>query len=185
MKIGYARISTNSQEASAQKDALEAAGCTRIFEETASGASRDRAVLAEMMRSLRDGDTLVVTKLDRVARSLTHLLEIMESLNEAGVGFRSLTEEINTTTPGGRLVFHVMAAIGEFERDLIRERTAAGLKAARQRGRVGGRPRKMTNDKVTAAQRLLAPGTPVRDVADMWGISVPTLYRWCPGPGRA
>lgn len=184
MRVGYARVSTSDQSLSGQLDVLNAAGCDRVYEETASGTCADRPVLAEVMRMLRGGDTLVVFKLDRVARSLPHLLEIMKSLNETGVGFRSLTEEINTTTPGGRLVFHVMAAISEFERDLIRERTAAGLKAAKARGRTGGRPRKMTDEKVKAAKRLLSSGTPVRDVADMLGISIPTLYRWCPGSVR-
>jgi len=184
MRIGYARISTTDQTMAAQHDALTSAGCDRVYEETASGARNDRPVLGEVIRSLRDGDTLVVYKLDRVARSLPHLLEIMDTLKNAGAGFQSLTEEINTTTPGGRLVFHVMAAISEFERDLIGERTAAGLKAAKARGRIGGRPRKMTGDKIKAAERLLASGTPVRDVADMLSISVPTLYRWCPGSAR-
>jgi len=184
MEIGYARVSTQEQNPAAQLDALTQAGCDRVYEERASGARKDRPVLAEVLRTLRTGDTLVVFKLDRVARSLPHLLEIMSALNQDGVGFKSLTEEINSTTPGGRLVFHVMAAISEFERDLIRERTAAGLKAAKARGRVGGRPRKMTTDKVKAAERLLASGTPVRDVANMFSVSVPTLYRWCHGSAR-
>ena len=184
MKIGYARVSTQDQNLSAQLDALTQAGCNRVYEETASGARSDRPVLAEVMRTLRGGDTLMVFKLDRIARSLPHLLEIMETLNQTGAGFRSLTEEINTTTPGGRLVFHVMAAISEFERDLIRERTAAGLKAAKARGRIGGRPRKMTGEKIRAAEKLLSSGTPVRDVAEMLSVSVPTLYRWCPGSAR-
>lgn len=177
MDIGYARVSTQDQNTDAQIDALTNAGCSRVYEEIASGSRRDRPVLAEVLRTVRQGDTLTVFKLDRVARSLPHLLAIMEHLSSEGVGFRSLTEEINTTTPGGRLVFHVMAAISEFERDLIRERTAAGLKAARARGRTGGRPRKMTAEKIKAAERLLASGTPVRDVADMFSVSVPTLYR--------
>lgn len=184
MQIGYARVSTRDQNLSAQLDALRKAGCFRVYEETASGARSDRPVLAEVMRTLREGDTLVVFKLDRVARSLTHLLGIMDTLSDVGIGFRSLTEDINTTTPGGRLVFHVMAAISQFERDLIRERTSAGLKAAKARGRTGGRPRKMTGEKVEAATRLLSSGTPVRDVADILGVSVPTLYRWCPGSAR-
>lgn len=184
MQIGYARVSTRDQNLSAQLDALTQAGCIRVYEEKASGARSDRPVLAEVMRTLRDGDTLVVFKLDRVARSLPHLLETMDTLNQTGVGFRSLTEDINTTTPGGRLVFHVMAAISEFEREIIRERTAAGLKAAKARGRTGGRPRKMTAEKIKAAEKLLSTGTPVRDVAAMFNVSVPTLYRWCPGSAR-
>lgn len=184
MQIGYARVSTRDQNLSAQLDALTRAGCIRVYEEKASGVRSDRPVLAEVMRTLRDGDTLVVFKLDRVARSLPHLLETMDTLNQTGVGFRSLTEDINTTTPGGRLVFHVMAAISEFEREIIRERTAAGLKAAKARGRTGGRPRKMTAEKIKAAEKLLSTGTPVRDVAAMFNVSVPTLYRWCPGSAR-
>ncbi len=184
MKIGYARISSDGQSIHSQIDALTDAGCDRVYEEVASGARNDRPVLKEVLEYLRPGDVLAAYKLDRVARSLPHLIEIMEHLNQSEIGFQSLTEEINTTTPGGRLVFHVMAAISEFERDLIRERTAAGLAAARKRGRVGGRPRKMTPDMIEAARGLLASGKAVRDVADMFGISVPTLYRWCPGSGR-
>jgi DNA invertase Pin-like site-specific DNA recombinase len=168
----------------AQVDALNAAGCRRIYKETASGARNDRPVLADLMANIRAGDILVSYKLDRIARSLPHLLEIMDHLGGNDIGFKSITEDINTTTPGGRLVFHVMAAISQFERDLIRERTNAGLQAARARGRVGGRPRKMTDEKVQAAERLLSSGTPVRDVAEMFNVSVPTLYRWCPGTGR-
>ena len=184
MKVGYARVSTDGQSLEAQIDALKAAGCDRVYEEVASGARNDRKVLAEVLDYLRPSDVLVTYKLDRVARSLPHLIEIMDRLNKSEIGFQSLTEEINTATPGGRLVFHVMAAISEFERDLIRERTAAGLQAARAKGRVGGRPRKMTADKVEAAKEQLASGKAVRDVADMFGISVPTLYRWCPGSVR-
>ena len=184
MKIGYARVSTDGQSLESQIDALRAAGCERVYEEVASGARNDRKVLAEVLDYLRPGDVLVAYKLDRVARSLPHLIEIMGRLSDAEIGFQSLTEEINTTTPGGRLVFHVMAALAEFERDLIRERTAAGLQAARAKGRVGGRPRKMTPDKIDAAKDLLASGKAVKDVAQMFGISVPTLYRWCPGAAR-
>ncbi len=185
MKVGYARVSTGEQSAEAQVAALKAAGCERIFCETASGARRGRPVLAEALSYLRSGeDILVVTKLDRLARSLPHLIEVMEQLGNADIGFQSLGEEINTTTSGGRLLFHIMGAIAEFERDLIRERTRAGLKAAREKGRIGGRPRVMTDDKVNAARKLLADGVPVRDVAAMFSVSVPTVYRWCPGAER-
>ncbi len=184
MKVGYARISTDGQSLDAQIGALRAAGCDKVYSEVGSGARSDREVLAKVLDFLRPSDVLVAYKLDRVARSLPHLIEIMDRLNRSEIGFQSLTEEINTTTPGGRLVFHVMAAISEFERDLIRERTAAGLQAARAKGRIGGRPRKMTPDKVEAAKELLATGKAVRDVALMFGISVPTLYRWCPGAAR-
>lgn len=184
MKIGYARVSTSDQSTDAQVSALKDAGCDRVFVETASGAKADRRVLQEVLDYLRPTDVLVVFKLDRVARSLPHLLEIMEHLKKHDVGFSSLTEDINTTTPGGKLLFHLMAAISEFERDLIRERTMHGLKAAKAKGRIGGRPRRMTDDKLSAAQKLLADGMPVKDVAEAIAVSVPTLYRWLPGTSR-
>jgi len=186
MKIGYARISTDTQTHDAQIAALKAAGCEKVYTETASGAKRDRPVLAEVMEYLRPNadDTLVVYKLDRVARSLPHLIEIMADLNARAIGFQSLTEDINTSTPGGKLLFHIMGAISEFERDLIRERTQTGLKAARAKGRIGGRPRQMTDDKINAVRELLASGTPVKDAAAAVGVSVPTLYRWLPGASR-
>jgi len=186
MKVGYARISTETQTHDAQIAALKAAGCDKIFTETASGAKRDRPVLAEAMDYLRPDaqDTLVVYKLDRVARSLPHLIEIMEKLNRDGIEFQSLTEAIDTKTSAGRLLYHVMGAISAFERDLIIERTQAGLKAARAKGRIGGRPRRMTDTKINAVRELLASGTPVKDAAAAVGVSVPTLYRWLPGASR-
>ncbi len=186
MNIGYARISTDTQTHDAQLAALKAAGCEKIFTETASGAKKDRPVLADTLAYLRphSDDKLVVYKLDRVARSLPHLIEIMDQLNRDGIEFQSLSEAIDTKTPGGRLLFHVMGAISAFERDLIVERTQAGLRAARAKGRVGGRPKKMTEDKVAAVRELLANGTAVRDAAAAVGVSVPTLYRWLPGAQR-
>lgn len=184
MKVGYARVSTTDQSTEAQVAALKHAGCEKVYEEVASGAKADRRVLADVLEYLRDDDILVVFKLDRCARSLPHLLEIMEQLKTKGVGFQSLTEEINTITPGGKLLFHLMAAIAEFERDLILERTMAGLKAARAKGRTGGRPRRMTDDKINAARTLLDSGTPVKDVAAAVGVSIPTLYRYLPGSAR-
>ena len=186
MNIGYARISTDSQTHDAQIAALMAAGCDKIFTEIASGAKRDRPVLAEALSYLRPNsdDKLVVYKLDRVARSLPHLIDIMDGLNKDGIEFQSLTEAIDTKTPGGRLLFHVMGAISAFERDLVIERTQAGLKAARAKGRIGGRPRQMTDDKINAVKELLASGTPVKDAAAAVGVSVPTLYRWVPGSSR-
>ena len=180
MKIGYARVSTNEQTVQAQVDALEAAGCERIFTEVASGANKTRPTLAEAIQYLRDGDVLVCYKMDRVARSLPHLIEIMDGLNSRSIGFQSLTEDINTTTPSGKLIFHIFGAISEFERDLIRERTMSGLAAARRRGRIGGRPKAMTDQKRTAAMKLLWSGTPAKDVAETIGVSLPTLYRHCP-----
>jgi DNA invertase Pin-like site-specific DNA recombinase len=184
MRIGYARVSSTDQSVDGQVFALEAAGCEKVFVETASGAKKERRVLAEVLDYLRPTDVLVVFKLDRVARSLPHLLEVMERLKARDIGFQSLTEEINTTSPGGKLLFHLMAAISEFERDLIRERTMHGLKAARAKGRVGGRPRQMTNDKIEAVRTLLDNGTPVKDAAAAVGVSVPTLYRYLPGSAR-
>lgn len=186
MKIGYARVSTDGQTVDAQIDALKNAGCEKVFTEVASGAKRDRLVLKEVMAYLRSNsdDILTVYKLDRVARSLPHLIEIMADLNERKIGFQSLTEDINTSTPGGKLLFHIMGAISEFERDLIRERTQTGLKAARAKGRIGGRPRQMTDDKINAVRELLASGTPVKDAAAAVGVSVPTVYRWLPGASR-
>lgn len=186
MLVGYAPCSTTGQNLDAQIDALTAAGCGRIFTEVASGSRSDRPVLAEAMDYLRDGsgDVLVCRRLDRVARSLPHLIQIMQDLGQRGVGFRSLTEQIDSTSPGGRLVFHLFGAVAQFELDLIRSRTRLGLEAARQRGRVGGRPRTMTPEKVAAAKKLLSSGTPARDVAAMLSISVPTLYRHLPGSER-
>jgi DNA invertase Pin-like site-specific DNA recombinase len=157
--LGYARVSTTDQQPQLQVDALTAAGCYRVFAETASGARTDRPTLEQLLDQLRPGDTLVVRpgdtlvvwKLDRLGRSLRHLVDTVTGLAERGVGFRSLQEAIDTTTPGGKLVFHVFAALAEFERDLIRERTAAGLAAARARGRRGGRPSVMTVHKAQVA----------------------------------
>ena len=180
MRIGYARVSTSDQCINLQRDALQKAGCERIFEDEASGSRADRPGLVEAIDFARKGDLLMVWKLDRLGRSLPHLIEVVGGLEERGVGFRSLTESIDTTTAGGKLIFHVFGALSDFERSLIRERTNAGLKAARARGRVGGRPRAMTDRKIEAARRLLRDGTPVRDVAAILAVSIPTLYRWLP-----
>ena len=176
--LGYARVSTGEQELGLQHDALTAAGCARIFSDTASGALRDRPELARVLDHLRAGDTLVVWRLDRLGRSLRHLIDTVSMLAERGVGFRSLQESIDTTTPGGRLVFHVFAALAEFERDLIRERTNAGLAAARARGRKGGRPSVMTPDKLTVAREMYASGEhTVAAIAAILGVSRASIYR--------
>src|SRR3990170_7616784 len=141
MQIGYARVSTEEQTLELQKDALTAADCSRIFSDVASGANTERQGLAEALNFVRSGDTLVVWKLDRLGRSLKHLIETIRDLEQRQVSFKSLTENIDTTTSGGKLVFHLFGALAEFERDLIRERTQAGLAAARARGRMGGRPK--------------------------------------------
>src|SRR5215216_1916823 len=178
--IGYARISTGEQTLDLQLDALTKAGCGKIYQETASGAKADRPVLDEVLSYLRKGDTLVVWRLDRLGRSLKHLIEVVAGLAERGIGFKSLTEQIDTTTPGGKLIFHVFGALAEFERDLIRERTHAGLAAARARGRLGGRPKALTDPKqVELAQALYADGRhDVATICATLGISRATLYRY-------
>ncbi len=176
--LGYARVSTGAQDLALQHDALSAAGCLRIFDETASGALDDRPQLAALLDHLREGDTLVVWRLDRLGRSLRHLVETVTALAARGVGFRSLQESIDTTTPGGRLVFHVFAALAEFERDLISERTRAGLAAARARGRKGGRPTVMTPAKLKVAQEMYASREhTTAAIASVVGVSRATLYR--------
>jgi len=179
MNIGYARVSTGDQTLNLQLDALRAAGCDRVFEETASGAKADRPVLKEATAYARAGDVLVVWRLDRLGRSLQHLLTTIAELAERGIGFKSLTEQIDTTTPGGKLVFHLFGALAEFERDLIRERTNAGLAAARARGRLGGRPKKLADPKQLAlVQQLYAAGqTDIATICTTLGISRATLYR--------
>jgi len=176
--LGYARVSTGAQDLSLQHDALNAAGCLRIFDDTASGALDDRPQLAELLDHLREGDTLVVWRLDRLGRSLRHLVETVTALANRGVGFRSLRESIDTTTPGGRLVFHVFAALAEFERDLISERTHAGLAAARARGRKGGRRTVMTPAKLAVAREMYdSRKHTTAAIAAVVGISRATLYR--------
>ncbi len=175
--IGYARISTAEQSLALQLDALAAAGTTRVFEDRGvSGAKAERPGLTEALRYLREGDTLVVWKLDRLGRSMTHLLQTVADLEARGVGFRSLTEAIDTTTPTGRLVFHIFGALGQFERDLIRERTGAGLAAAAARGRKGGRPIAATLEKVSRARRLIAQGLTVREAAARVKVGKSALY---------
>ena len=185
MLVGYARVSTQEQDAELQLVALREAGCERIFEETASGAQRDRPQLAAALNYMRDGDTLVVWKLDRLARSLKQLIETVERLDDCRVGFRSLTENIDTTTPGGKLIFHIFGALAEFERSMIRERTMAGLAVAKANGRVGGRPKVLTPDDLAVAEALLvSSGLTVAAIADRLGVAPATLYRHLPG-GRS
>jgi DNA invertase Pin-like site-specific DNA recombinase len=174
--IGYARVSTAEQDTALQTDALRKAGCERVFEDTASGAKSDRPGLAAALAYLRDGDVLAVWRLDRLGRSLPHLIETISALEARGVGFRSLTESIDTTTPGGRLIFHVFGALGQFERDLIRERTKAGLCAAAARGRKGGRKPVMTADKLQRAREHIANGLNVREAAARLKVGKTALY---------
>ena len=178
MNIGYARISTTDQNLDLQIDALRNAGCERIYTETASGVRDDRPELARMMDTFRTGDVLTVWRLDRLGRSTQHLIGLVNDLASRGVQFRSLTEHLDTTTPGGVLVFTVFAGVAQFERDLIRERTKAGIEAARLRGRLGGRPRKLTHNQARELQQLHASHTiSVANLCRMYGISKTTLYR--------
>ena len=178
MLVGYARISTADQNLDLQKDALTKAGCERIYTDVAGGAKSDRTGLAQILDVVRDGDCLVVWKLDRLGRSLKHLIETVTTLQSRNVGFKSLQENIDTTTSGGKLVFHMFGALAEFERELIRERTNAGLKAARARGRFGGRPTVLDETKSAMARSLHAdPNNSVQEICKTLGISKATLYR--------
>ena len=180
MLIGYARVSTEEQNLELQKDSLLKHGCQKIFEDQISGTRANRPGLDKTLEMLRDGDTLVVWKLDRLGRSVKQLVELIDKLQQRGVQFKSLTDSIDTGTSSGRFFFHVMASLAEMERDLIVERTKAGLEAARLRGRKGGRKPKMTESKISSAKQLLANGVPPKDVANNLGVSIPTLYRWIP-----
>jgi len=182
VQIGYARVSTQDQNVGLQRDALEMAGCERIFVETASGAQRDRPELRAALDYMRDGDALVVWKLDRLARSLKQLIETVEEVGERGIALRSLTEAIDTGTSGGRLIFHIFGALAEFERSIIRERTLAGLRAAQARGHVGGRPAALAENDLAAARALMRePGITMRDIARRLKVAPSTLYRHLPG----
>lgn len=180
MKIGYARVSTKDQSLNMQTEALKQAGCIQICEEIASGAKTARPVLDEIMRNLREGDTLVIWKLDRLGRNLAHLIQLTNKLIEKKVGLISLNDPIDTSTAQGRMIFGIFATLAEFERELIRERTQAGLKSARARGRKGGRPKGLTQaaiEKSLIAETLYRSGNiPVKKIADQLGISKTTLY---------
>jgi DNA invertase Pin-like site-specific DNA recombinase len=180
MLIGYARVSTTDQNLALQKEALEKAGCERIYEDTISGTRAERPGLTKALEMLRNGDTLVVWKLDRLGRSVKNLITLVGAINANGIHFRSLTDSIDTGTPSGRFFFHVMASLAEMERELIIERTRAGLAVARALGRKGGRKRTMTDSKIDSAKKLLSSGVPPRDVAKDLGVSLATLYRWIP-----
>ena len=182
MLVGYARVSTQDQTLALQRDALEKAGCGRIFTDTASGAKAERRGLDEALAYMRAGDTLVVWKLDRLGRSIRHLIDVVALLQDKGIGFKSLTEQIDTTTSGGKLVFHVFAALAEFERDIIRERTQAGLVAARARGRKGGRPKAAAladAKKIAIAQSLYDDKRlSIEEICRTLRVSRSTLYRY-------
>ncbi|MCE7626389.1 recombinase family protein [Vibrio fluvialis] len=176
MKIGYARVSTDDQDLALQLDALKNHGCERVFEEKVSGRSQKRPMLDRMLDTLREGDTVVVWRLDRLGRGLKHLIELMSDFQERGIQFVSLNEAIDTSTPTGELTFHIFASIAQFERAIISERTKAGLKAARARGRKGGRkPSLSQQDIKKAAAMLLDPSVTKTDVAKHFKVSRPTL----------
>lgn len=179
MRIGYARVSTTEQHLDLQTDALRQAGCEKIYTDTVSGASEDRPGLTTALEVLRVGDTLVVWKLDRLGRSLPHLVTAVNDLKTKGVGFQSLQEQIDTTSGIGKLIFHVFAALAEFERDLIRERTKAGLASARARGKLGGRPKSLNAQQVALANAMYADKqNSVQDICATLGIGKTTFYRY-------
>lgn len=186
MKLGYARVSTNEQNPQSQIDELTKYGCDKIFVEYASGAKAERPELKKLIEFARDGDTIVVWKLDRLARSLKQLLQTIEYLENQQIGFASITETMDTTTPGGKLIFHLFGALSEFERSMIRERTNSGLKAAKARGRLGGRPPAITGDDINVAKAMLSdPEISFAEVARRLGVSSSTLYRYIPGGREA
>lgn len=181
MKIGYARVSTQEQDLALQLDALTKEGCEKIFQEKASGAQRDRPELKAALSYMRKGDTLVIWKIDRLARSMKQLIETIESFQDQGIGLKSLQDPIDTSSPSGKLVFHIFAALAEFERGVIRERTTAGLRAARERGRVGGRPPSLSIKDIQVAKAMLKdPNITVAAVATRLNVAASTLYRHIP-----
>lgn len=179
MLVGYARVSTHEQNLALQTDALKQAGCRRVFHDKVSGAGSERSGLKAALDYVRKGDTLLVWRLDRLGRSLRDLIEIVAGLEKRGIGFKSLQESIDTTTSGGRLIFHVFGALAEFERNLIRERTKAGLAAARARGRKGGRPKTLDTEKRDLLYRLYDERRyTIKEICRILGISKPTLYTY-------
>lgn len=183
MQIGYVRVSTNDQNTALQRNALECAGCELIFEDKMSGKTSDRPGLKKVLRTLSEGDTLVVWKLDRLGRSMRHLVTLIEDLRGRGVNFRSLTDSIDTSTPMGRFFFHVMGALAEMERELIVERTRAGLAVARAQGRIGGRRPKLSEDEWTQIGRLLAAGETRKRVSIIFDVGISTIYKRFPASG--
>ena len=182
MLVGYARVSTGGQDHALQLDALRGAGCDRVFIETASGRKTDRAELQEALSYAREGDVIVVYSLSRLARSIRHLLDIGDELQRRGIGLRSLTESIDTTSAAGRFLFTLLGALGQMEVELLRERTKAGLAAAKARGRVGGRPKALDATKLMVAKTLMAEGTlTVDEIAAHFGVAPSTIYRALPG----
>ncbi|PEJ37136.1 DNA invertase [Peribacillus butanolivorans] len=184
MLIGYVRVSTGLQNLDLQMDALKQYGCSKIFHDKMSGAKRQRPGLEEALQYAREGDTIVVWRLDRLGRNMQDLIQIVNSLNERGVGFHSLQENLtmDKSNATGQLMFHLFAAFAEFERNLIEERSAAGRAAARARGRLGGRPEKFGEKDIEMMKSLIESGTPIKDVAEKWGVSRTTIYRYLEKP---
>lgn len=180
MLIGYARVSTHDQNLELQFSALNEIGCEKLYQDKISVARNNRPGLSQALEALRKGDTLVVWKLDRLGRTVKGLIDLVNQLQQKDIHFKSITDNVDTSTPSGRFFFHVMASLAQMERELIAERTRAGLAAAKSKGRIGGRKRKMTQSKIESAKKLLSSGTLPKDVARNLGISVPTLYRWIP-----
>ena len=180
MLVGYARVSTIDQNLDLQLSALKEAGCEKLYQDQISGTKANRPGLMMALEVLRKNDTLVVWKLDRLGRTVKGLIDLVNQLHQKEINFKSITDNVDTSTPAGRFFFHVMASLAQMERELMAERTKAGLAAAKAKGRVGGRKRKMTQSKIESAKQLLASGSLPKDVALNLGISVPTLYRWIP-----
>ena len=180
MLIGYARVSTDDQNLAMQTSELNEIGCTKIYEDKISGTKTNRPGLQLALEVLRNGDTLVVWKLDRLGRTVKVLIDLINQLHQKDIHFKSIMDNVDTSTPSGRFFFHVMASLAQMERELIAERTKAGLASAKLLGRVGGRKRKMTVSKIESAKKLLASGVLPKEVAKNLNVSVPTLYRWIP-----
>ena len=180
MLVGYARVSTQDQNLDLQLKALKEIGCKKIYQDQMSGSRDNRPGLQLALEILRPEDTLVVWKLDRLGRTVKGLVDLVNKLHQDNIHFKSITDNVDTSTPSGRFFFHIMASLAQMERELVAERTRAGLAAAKAQGRIGGRKRKMTKSKMESAKKLLASGTLPKDVAHNLGVSIPTLYRWIP-----
>lgn len=180
MKIGYARVSTKKQNLKLQVDALKKAGCEKVYTDISNGSKFDRIELSKAMEFLRNGDTLIIWKLDRLGRNVKKLIQFVDELNSKNIKFISLTDSIDTSTSTGMFFFHIMASLSEMEKELISERTKAGLESAKKLGRYGGRKRSMTESKLNSAKKLLENGVCRKEVAKNLGVSIPTLYRWIP-----
>jgi DNA invertase Pin-like site-specific DNA recombinase len=180
MLIGYARVSTQDQNLELQLSVLNKIGCEKIYQDKISGAKNNRPGLQQALDELRKGDTLVVWKLDRLGRTVKGLIDLINQFHEKDIHFKSITDNVDTSTPSGRFFFHMMASLAQMERELVAERTKAGLASAKSQGRIGGRKRKMTKSKIESAKKLLASGMSPKDVARNLGVSIPTLYRWIP-----